>query len=273
MLCLIYDILLSVCLLYIHSHKLIGLCLGYSGLINGGPHPEDHNGAPPSPSPHNNTPLTEPMGRGGPIQSTPVSTGGVLQYADGPPRILPEEGQNHQGGESDTEPQDGELRRRIFFSSSSSSSSSSSLSGSGGSAAGGSRLHYHTSNSAKQGYHSNHGNHHHQSPGTQYTHPPSHVSSSHSTHSLGSQEGRKRGRRKRSSAVAVTASGSPKRRSFPGLSSNNHSSGSPLNINSMVSHRKHEEHRQNSFPPPRRGCNRFQNSQFRSYQWFESQTT
>nr|XP_019936170.1 PREDICTED: histone-lysine N-methyltransferase, H3 lysine-79 specific-like [Paralichthys olivaceus] len=207
--------------------------LSSSGLMNGGPHPEDHNGASSSPLPHSNAPLTGPIGRGGPIQSPPLSTGGVLQYADGPPRILPEDGQDRQGGESDTEPQDSELRRRIFFSSSSSSSSSTS-SGSGGSAAGGSRLHHHTGNSAKQGYHSNHGNHHHQSPGTQHTHPPTHMLSSHSSHSLGSQEGRKRGRRKRSSAGPVTASGSPKRRSFPGLSSNNHSSGSPLNINSMV---------------------------------------
>uniref|UniRef100_A0A8D3AG02 Histone-lysine N-methyltransferase, H3 lysine-79 specific n=1 Tax=Scophthalmus maximus TaxID=52904 RepID=A0A8D3AG02_SCOMX len=129
--------------------------------------------------------------------------------------------------------------KRIFFSSSSSSSSSSTSSGSVGSAAGGLRLHHHTGNSAKQGYHSNHGNHHHhhhhhQSPGTPHAHTPVHTMSSHSSHSLGSQEGRKRGRRKRSSAGAVTASGSPKRRSFPGLSSNNHSSGSPLNINSMV---------------------------------------
>ncbi|XP_030289469.1 histone-lysine N-methyltransferase, H3 lysine-79 specific [Sparus aurata] len=206
---------------------------GYSGLINGGPHPEDHNGASSSPPQHNNTLLTGPMGRGSSIQSPPLSTGGVLQYADGPPRILPEDGQDHQGGDSDMEPQDSELRRRIFFSPSSSSSSSSSSSGSGGSMVGGARLHHHTVNSAKQGYHSNHGNHHHQSPGTQHTHPPTHTSS-HSSHSLGSQEGRKRGRRKRSSAMAVTASGSPKRRSFPGLSSNNHSSGSPLNINSMV---------------------------------------
>ncbi|XP_034438353.1 histone-lysine N-methyltransferase, H3 lysine-79 specific isoform X3 [Hippoglossus hippoglossus] len=204
-----------------------------SGLMNGGPHPEDHNGASSSPLPHSNAPLTGPIGRGGPIQSPPLSTGGVLQYADGPPRILPEDGQDRQGGESDTEPQDSELRRRIFFSSSSSSTSSTS-SGSGGSVAGGSRLHHHTGNSAKQGYHSNHGNHHHQSPGTQYTHTPTHMLSSHSSHSLGSQEGRKRGRRKRSSAGPVTASGSPKRRSFPGLSSNTHSSGSPLNINTMV---------------------------------------
>uniref|UniRef100_A0A665WGP7 Histone-lysine N-methyltransferase, H3 lysine-79 specific n=1 Tax=Echeneis naucrates TaxID=173247 RepID=A0A665WGP7_ECHNA len=156
-----------------------------SGLLNGGPHPEDHNGASSSPLPHSNTPLTGAIGRGGPIQSPPLSTGGVLQYADGPPRILPEDGQDARGGESDNEPQDSELRRRIFFSSSSSSSSSSSLSGSGGSTA-------------------------------------------------GASQGRKRGRRKRSSAGAVIASGSPKRRSFPGLSSNNHSSGSPLNINSMV---------------------------------------
>ncbi|AWP11102.1 putative histone-lysine N-methyltransferase H3 lysine-79 specific-like [Scophthalmus maximus] len=210
-----------------------------SGLMNGGPHPEDHNGALSSPLPHGNTPLTGPIVRGGPIQSPPLNTGGVLQYADGPPRILPEDGQDRQGVESDTEPQDSELRRRIFFSSSSSSSSSSTSSGSVGSAAGGLRLHHHTGNSAKQGYHSNHGNHHHhhhhhQSPGTPHAHTPVHTMSSHSSHSLGSQEGRKRGRRKRSSAGAVTASGSPKRRSFPGLSSNNHSSGSPLNINSMV---------------------------------------
>ncbi|XP_053285726.1 histone-lysine N-methyltransferase, H3 lysine-79 specific isoform X2 [Pleuronectes platessa] len=204
-----------------------------SGLMNGGPHPEDHNGASSSPLPHSNASLTGPIGRGGPIQSPPLSTGGVLQYADGPPRILPEDGQDRQGGESDTEPQDSELRRRIFFSSSSSSTSSTS-SGSGGSMAGGSRLHHHTGNSAKQGYNSNHGNHHHQSPGTQYTQNPTHMLSSHSSHGLGSQEGRKRGRRKRSSAGPVTASGSPKRKSFPGLSSNNHSSGSPLNINTMV---------------------------------------
>uniref|UniRef100_A0A671WUL3 Histone-lysine N-methyltransferase, H3 lysine-79 specific n=1 Tax=Sparus aurata TaxID=8175 RepID=A0A671WUL3_SPAAU len=152
--------------------------------------PDDHNGASSSPPQHNNTLLTGPMGRGSSIQSPPLSTGGVLQYADGPPRILPEDGQDHQGGDSDMEPQDSELRRRIFFSPSSSSSSM----------VGGARLHHHTVNSAN----------------------------------LGSQEGRKRGRRKRSSAMAVTASGSPKRRSFPGLSSNNHSSGSPLNINSMV---------------------------------------
>ncbi|KAG7235679.1 hypothetical protein INR49_002309 [Caranx melampygus] len=96
-----------------------------SGLMNGGPHPEDHNGASSSPPPHSNTSFTGPTGRGGPIQSPPLSTGGVLQRTQA-------------------------------------------------------------------------------------------------------------GRRKRSSAGAVTASGSPKRRSFPGLSSNNHSSGSPLNINSMV---------------------------------------
>ncbi|KAM9386370.1 histone-lysine N-methyltransferase, H3 lysine-79 specific isoform 1-T1 [Pholidichthys leucotaenia] len=204
-----------------------------SGLMNGGPHLEDHNGASSSPPLHSNT-LTCPMSRGGPIHSPPLSTGGVLQYADGPPRILPEDGADRQGGGSDTEPQDSELRRRIFFSSSSTSSTSSSSSGSGGSVAGGSRLHHHTGNSAKQGHHSNHGNHHHHSPGTQHAHTPTHTTSSHSSHTHGSQEGRKRGRRKRSSAGAVIASGSPKRRSFPGLSSNSHSSGSPLNINSMV---------------------------------------
>ncbi|XP_077439195.1 histone-lysine N-methyltransferase, H3 lysine-79 specific isoform X3 [Vanacampus margaritifer] len=200
-----------------------------SGLMNGGPHPEEQNGASPSP-PHTNTPLAGPMSRRGPIQSPSLSTGGVLHYADGPQRILPEDGQERQETESDTEPQDNELRRRIFFSSSSSSSS-----GSGGGLAGGSRLHHHAGSSTKQGYHSNHGNHNHQSPGTQRAHtPPTHTPpSTHSAHGLAPQEGRKRGRRKRGSTGAVTASGSPKRRSFPGVSANNHSSGSPLNINSM----------------------------------------
>lgn len=198
-----------------------------SGLMNGGLHHEDHNGASLSPPPHS-MPLTGPMSRGS-IQSPSLSTGGVLQYADGPPRIVPEDGPDHRGGESDNEPQESEMRRRIFFSSSSSSCSSSS--GSGGSATSGSRLHHHTGNLAKQGYHSNH---HHQSPGTQHSHTPTHAPSSHSSHSLGSQEGRKRGRRKRTSTGAVNANASPKRRSFPGLSSSNHSSGSPLNINSMV---------------------------------------
>ncbi|XP_076009056.1 histone-lysine N-methyltransferase, H3 lysine-79 specific isoform X3 [Genypterus blacodes] len=208
-----------------------------SGLMNGGPHSEDHDGASSSPHPHTTTPLTGPMGRSVPIQSpNTLNTGGVLQYADGPPRIIPEDGQDRQGGESDAEPQDSEMRRRIFFSSSSSSSTSSSSSGGGGGSAGASRLHHHAGNSTKQGYHSNHGNHH-QSPGTQHAHTPTHTSASHSAHSLSSQEGRKRGRRKRSSTTPVTASGSPKRRSFPGLGSNSHSSGSPLNINSMVSHR------------------------------------
>nr|XP_015832760.2 histone-lysine N-methyltransferase, H3 lysine-79 specific isoform X3 [Nothobranchius furzeri] len=167
-----------------------------SGLMNGGPYPEDHNGASSSPPTNGNSPLMGPMGRGGPIQSPSLSTGGVLQYADGPPRILPEDGADRQG-----------------------------------SVAGGSRLHHHTGNSAKQGYHNNHVNHHHPSPGTQHAHTPTHVSS---VHSLGAQEGRKRGRRKRSSTGAVMATTSPKRRSFPGLGSSSHSSGSPLNINSMV---------------------------------------
>uniref|UniRef100_A0A7N8Y929 Histone-lysine N-methyltransferase, H3 lysine-79 specific n=1 Tax=Mastacembelus armatus TaxID=205130 RepID=A0A7N8Y929_9TELE len=143
-----------------------------SGLMNGGPHPEDHNGASSSPPPHSNTPLTGPSGRGVPIQSPAPSTGGVLQYADG-----------------------------------------------GGSASGGSRLHHHTGNS---------------SPGTQHSHTPTHTSSSHSSHGLSTLEGRKRGRRKRGAAGPVTATGSPKRRPFPGLSTSNHSSGSPLNINTMV---------------------------------------
>lgn len=120
-----------------------------------------------------------------------------------------------------------------FSSSFSSSSCCVSSAGTGGSTTGGSRPHHH--NPAKQGYHSNHGNHHHQSPSAQHSHPPSHVSSSVSSHSLGTQEGRKRGRRKRSSTAAVNACSSPKRRSFPGLGSNGHASGSPLNINSMVS--------------------------------------
>lgn len=218
----------------VHRSLSLSPSVGYSsssGLMNGGPHPEDHNGASSSPPPHTNAPLTGPMGRGGPIQSPPLSTGGVLHYADGPPRILPEDGQDRQRADSDTEPLDSELRRRIFFSSSSSSFSS----GSGGSVAGGTRLHHHPGNTAKQGYHSNHANHNHQSPGTQYTHTPTHISSSHS-----SQEGRKRGRRKRSSTGAAAPCGSPKRRSFPGVSSN-HSSGSPLNINSMVSGQMYEE--------------------------------
>ncbi|XP_051930675.1 histone-lysine N-methyltransferase, H3 lysine-79 specific isoform X3 [Hippocampus zosterae] len=190
-----------------------------SGLMNGGPHSEEQNGASSSP-PHANTPLAGPMSRGGPIQSPPLGTGGVLHYADGPPRILSEDGQERQETESDTEPQDNELRRRIFFSSSSSSSSSSSGSG-------GLRLHHHAGSSTKQGYHSNHGNHNHQSPGTQRAHTPP-------THGLTPQEGRKRGRRKRGSTGTSATSGSPKRRTFPGVSANNHSSGSPLNINSMV---------------------------------------
>uniref|UniRef100_A0A3B4ANB0 Histone-lysine N-methyltransferase, H3 lysine-79 specific n=1 Tax=Periophthalmus magnuspinnatus TaxID=409849 RepID=A0A3B4ANB0_9GOBI len=199
-----------------------------SGLMNGVLHSEDHNGASLSPPSHSNPPLTGPMSRGS-IQSPSLSTGGVLQYADGPPRIVPEDGPDHRGGESDNEPLESEMRRRIFFSSSSSCSSSS---GSGSSAASGSRVHHHTGSSGKQGYH---GNHHHQSPGAQHMHTPTNTTS-HTSHSLGVQEGRKRGRRKRgSTGGAVTASTSPKRRSFPGLGSSHHSSGSPLNINSMVS--------------------------------------
>ncbi|XP_038134979.1 histone-lysine N-methyltransferase, H3 lysine-79 specific isoform X1 [Cyprinodon tularosa] len=210
-----------------------GLTNGYScsaGLMNGGPHHEDHNGASLSPLPHSNSPLTGPTGRGGPIQSPSLSTGGVLQYADGPPRILPEDGADRQGGDSDTELQERELRMKIFFSSSPSSSSCSSSSGSGNCATGASRLHHHAG-SAKQGYHSNHGNHHHQSPSTQHAHTPTHTSSS---HSFSSQERCRRWRRKRSSTGAAASSTSPKRRSFSGVGSNSHSSGSPLNINSMV---------------------------------------
>uniref|UniRef100_A0A4W5Q6E0 Histone-lysine N-methyltransferase, H3 lysine-79 specific n=1 Tax=Hucho hucho TaxID=62062 RepID=A0A4W5Q6E0_9TELE len=168
--------------------------LEHSGLMNGGSHSEDQSGAAPSPPPHGAPPMGPTQGH-----NPPLRTGGVLQYADGTPRILPEDGAERQG-ESDSEPQDSESRRRMFFSSSSSSSSSSS----GGS-------------------HSNHNNHHH-SPGYQHT----------NSHGHGSQEERKRGRRKRSSTGAQPASGSPKRKSLPGLSSTNHPSGSPLNINSMV---------------------------------------
>uniref|UniRef100_A0A8C5H1J4 Histone-lysine N-methyltransferase, H3 lysine-79 specific n=1 Tax=Gouania willdenowi TaxID=441366 RepID=A0A8C5H1J4_GOUWI len=141
-----------------------------SGLMNGGPHFEGHNGASSSPPPHCNTSLMGTLSRGSTIQSPPRSTGGVLHYADRPPRILPEDGPDRHGGDSEAEMQDSEPKRRIFFSSSSSFS-------------------------AKQGYHR---------------------------------------RRKRSSVGPVVATGSPKRRSFPGVGSNCHSSGSPLNINSMV---------------------------------------
>ncbi|XP_041086645.1 histone-lysine N-methyltransferase, H3 lysine-79 specific-like isoform X2 [Polyodon spathula] len=47
------------------------------------------------------------------------STGGVLQYADGPPRILPEGGKRELG--SDMELLESEAKRRIFFSASASS--------------------------------------------------------------------------------------------------------------------------------------------------------
>ncbi|KAK7889666.1 hypothetical protein WMY93_025226 [Mugilogobius chulae] len=208
----------------VHSSQTNGY-FSSSGLMNG-LHSDDHNGASMSPPSHSNPTLTGSLSRGS-IQSPSLSTGGVLQYADGPPKIVPEEGSDHKGGESDSEPLESEMRKRIFFSSSSSCSSSS---GSGSSTASGSRLHHHTGSLAKQGYH---GNHNHQSPGTPHTHTPTHTST-HPSHSLGTQEGRKRGRRKRGSTGAVTASTSPKRRSFPGISSSHHSSGSPLNINSMV---------------------------------------
>ncbi|XP_062868843.1 histone-lysine N-methyltransferase, H3 lysine-79 specific isoform X2 [Trichomycterus rosablanca] len=154
-----------------------------------------------SPSPHN-TPLLGLHSRS--LGSSPhLSTGGVLQYADRP-RLPTDENENHVL-ESDSEPLDSEARRHIFFSSASSSSSSSS-------SAGGPRPH---NGSAKQGKH--HSSHHNHSQG-----------------SYGS-EGRKKGRRKRSSSNLLPVIGSPKRRSFPGLSCSSHSSGSPLNINIMVS--------------------------------------
>ncbi|XP_035635569.1 histone-lysine N-methyltransferase, H3 lysine-79 specific isoform X1 [Oncorhynchus keta] len=188
---------------------------GYSsslGLMNGGSQSDEQDGAAPSPPPHGAPPMGPTQGH-----SPPLSTGGVLQYADGTPRILPEDRAERQG-ESDSEPQDSESRRRMFFSSSSSSSSSSS----GGAA---SRLRLGSARQSQHhlGSHSNHNNHHH-SPGSQHT----------NSHGHASQEERKRGRRKRSSTGAQPASGSPKRKSFPGLSSTNHPSGSPLNINSMV---------------------------------------
>ncbi|XP_041913428.1 histone-lysine N-methyltransferase, H3 lysine-79 specific isoform X3 [Alosa sapidissima] len=164
-----------------------------SGMVNGGPHSAllSDQDQPP----HAN-PLLALQGR-----NSPSATGGVLQYADGPPRILPEDGCGAVG-ESEGEGPDSEAARRNFFSSSSSTSSSSSSS---------SRLHH---GSAKAGQHHQNNINHHHSPGT--------------------QEGRKRGRRKRSSTGAPSASTSPKRRSFPGLGSTGHPSGSPLNINSMV---------------------------------------
>uniref|UniRef100_A0A674BLP4 Histone-lysine N-methyltransferase, H3 lysine-79 specific n=1 Tax=Salmo trutta TaxID=8032 RepID=A0A674BLP4_SALTR len=154
------------------AERLVGTYGSYNSGLEQGAH-RDQDGSAPSPPPHGAPPMGPTQGH-----SPPLSTGGVLQYADGTPRILPEDGAERQG-ESDSEPQDIESRRRMFFSSSSSSSSSSS----GGS-------------------HSNHNNHHHS--------------------------------RKRSSTGAQPASGSPKRKSFSGLSSTNHPSGSPLNINSMV---------------------------------------
>ncbi|XP_023809887.1 histone-lysine N-methyltransferase, H3 lysine-79 specific isoform X2 [Oryzias latipes] len=197
-----------------------------SGLMNGGLHFEDYNGATSSSPLNGSTSMMGPLARGGPGHSPPLSTGGVLQYADGPSRVPAADGPEQQGGDSDMEPQDCELRRRMFFSSSSSSSSSSGC--------GGSRFHLQSGNAAKQGHYSNHGNH--QPSNSQHVHMATHVSSSHSSHNAASQEGRRRGRRKRSSAgPAPAAGGSPKRRSFPGISSSNHSSGSPLNINSMVS--------------------------------------
>lgn len=194
--------------------------------MNGGLHFEDYNGATSSSPLNGSTSMMGPLARGGPGHSPPLSTGGVLQYADGPSRVPAADGPEQQGGDSDMEPQDCELRRRMFFSSSSSSSSSSGC--------GGSRFHLQSGNAAKQGHYSNHGNH--QPSNSQHVHMATHVSSSHSSHSAASQEGRRRGRRKRSSAGPAPApGGSPKRRSFPGISSSNHSSGSPLNINSMVS--------------------------------------
>uniref|UniRef100_A0A672JT60 Histone-lysine N-methyltransferase, H3 lysine-79 specific n=1 Tax=Sinocyclocheilus grahami TaxID=75366 RepID=A0A672JT60_SINGR len=125
----------------------------YSGLVNGSHSAmltEDQDCDAVSPPPHS-TPIMNLQHRGSGL-SPALGTGGVLQYADGPPR-LPEDGHSRQSPESDTEPLDSEARR---------------------------------------------------------------------------------GRRKRSSSGAIPISGSPKRRAFPGLGCSSHSSGSPLNINSMV---------------------------------------
>uniref|UniRef100_A0A8C7XP81 Histone-lysine N-methyltransferase, H3 lysine-79 specific n=1 Tax=Oryzias sinensis TaxID=183150 RepID=A0A8C7XP81_9TELE len=188
------EVLRAPCLTVVRA--MVRTCFGcsFSWLMNGGLHFEDYNGATSSSPLNGSTSMMGPLARGGPGHSPPLSTGGVLQYADGPSRVPAADGPEQQGGDSDMEPQDCELRRRMFFSSSSSSSSSSGC--------GGSRFHLQSGNAAN----------------------------------AASQEGRRRGRRKRSSAgPAPTAGGSPKRRSFPGISSSNHSSGSPLNINSMVS--------------------------------------
>ncbi|XP_067086585.1 histone-lysine N-methyltransferase, H3 lysine-79 specific isoform X2 [Osmerus mordax] len=173
---------------------------GYSGLVNGGPHPPDEQ----APLPASRPPI-----------SPPSSTGGVLQYADAPPRAPPDDG----GGASDSDPLDGESRRRIFFSSSSSSSSSSSLGGAS------SRLHPPSTGAKHHGNHHHHHHHHHQATSgvSPHTHPHTH-----------SQEGRRRGRRKRSLAGGPPATTSPKRKAFPGLGSGVQPSGSPLNISSMV---------------------------------------
>ncbi|XP_051977246.1 histone-lysine N-methyltransferase, H3 lysine-79 specific isoform X2 [Xyrauchen texanus] len=176
-----------------------------SGLVNGchsAMLTEEQDCNATSPPPHS-TPVMGLQPRGSGL-SPPLGTGGVLQYADGPPRLPPEGGHDRQGPESDPEPLDSEARRRIFFSSSSSSSSSSSN--------GGFRL----NGSGKLGQHHHSKHHHHHSPASH------------------GQEGRKRGRRKRSSSGTMPNSGSTKRRPFPGLVCPSHSSGSPLNINSMV---------------------------------------
>ena len=60
-----------------------------SGLVNGGPHSSvllSDQDSSASGQPSYTTPLLALQGR-----SPPNSTGGVLQYADGPPRILPED--------------------------------------------------------------------------------------------------------------------------------------------------------------------------------------
>ncbi|XP_036409926.1 histone-lysine N-methyltransferase, H3 lysine-79 specific-like isoform X3 [Megalops cyprinoides] len=122
---------------------------------------------------------------------------GVLQYADGPPKILPEPG---------LEPLEGETRRCLVLSSSSSSSSSPSRGT-------GSRQH---SGAAEQSQN------HHGNPHRSATH----------LHPHGSQEGSKHRRRKRGSTGPPTGPGSPKRKPLPVLGA--HPSASPLSISSMV---------------------------------------
>ncbi|KAI1882852.1 hypothetical protein AGOR_G00239170 [Albula goreensis] len=153
-----------------------------------------------------------------PPHSPPAVTGGVLQYADGPPKILPEPN-------ADPCPREAEAHRRFFLSSSSSSSSSSPPRGS--------RRHH---RSAEQGR-SHHGNHRHHHRRHRHRHGRHRHHSPGSQRSHSSQEGAKRKRRKRSSSRGVppTAGGSPKKRALAVPALGSHPSASPLSLSSMVS--------------------------------------